>query len=687
MSKTAVKNNPSRPSEAAPVKVSHHFRAEPGSTENLRARRRGQTDLFADMQWTRNPVNFTITRKDDSIFALIKDADVKKLACGFGTATRDGRVKFTEKSYFKFLDRLNKQFEMKTNPEKPILELRIGHYGSNLIQTNLDLKGQGITLFSDGKDHARGLKTYKVTDRALARLEKQFDVVYKNPATASSDHPVEVNTYYRQPPASFHQKVRRQGQQDLWAGMDWKRNPAANFLQSLLVRHSYGKTIVTTPTGERITLPGTLTRADALKQASRQFIKNNPAFESDEHAAAAAEFLEEMIDALDVDNDGELDAEDVDEMRAFHSLEGEPESEIKIEIDGEDYLNELFGENEPDVSAMEVSDADGERDGVIIDSTSDGHLVVAWIDDEGKEQIGIEHPENVLHVGEPDEQIKENPAKYVLKGTKIANGKRVFIQFSDRAKAAAKKLKLEKTGNFEKLRIHTTGNNWNEPEVKNNPDALTNFANLAWGLANTLSIGKEVKKAHERQKRAARAVSAKKNGKPTSKSSAKKAKTRKNPSGVTFEMFSGRPSTKTVEKKSSHFTPRKLESMGELIEIKLVGRSAPVSFVRKNNRFPYELCSDQDGRLHIVGATITTPDPTLQKNEISSYGEIDTITYRQQKEHLGDKEPKFYKHKFGEEGGTRPELCADHLGYALIEGGSYRIKPDYDGVHSSGIRD
>jgi hypothetical protein len=69
------------------------------------------------------------------------------------------------------------------NPNKPTLKLRIGHYGSNLISTPLVLKGQGISLFNDGKDNVKGNKTYRVTDRALLKLEKSYNVVYENPKT------------------------------------------------------------------------------------------------------------------------------------------------------------------------------------------------------------------------------------------------------------------------------------------------------------------------------------------------------------------------------------------------------------------------------------------------------------------------------------------------------------------------
>jgi hypothetical protein len=810
MSRAAILNNPSRPTVTAPVKVTSHYRGDWGSTENLRARRKGQKDLFPEMDWKRNPelypeltaqlkkdiraamrkvrddvaktdkqaafyinrklehlkdsasletflsnaedtaliaskvtvknpINFQIAKKGEFVFARIKNADVKALARKFGTAQRDGRVKFNSPNYQKFLTQLDKNFELRANPAIPILELRIGHYGANLINTNLELKGQGIKLFNDGKDHARGLKTYKVSDKALEKLEQKYTIVYKNPAEPNALHPVQVKTYYRQEPASLHLLARRKGQKDLFESMDWKRNPSANFLQSLLVRHSGDKTIITTPTGERITLEGTLTRAEALKQASRELIKSNPAFETAADAEAAAEFLENMIDALDVENDGDLDAGDVAEFRDFEqNLSGEEDHLLNLyagddENEGvtfetfdtgddqdDDYLSELFGATGDgaecqEIEAAEVSDAEGERDGVIISETPEGEYVVAWIDDEGGEQIQVEHPENLLFIGEPGEQIESNPPKWIVSGFKISTGKRVFIKLDSEQHAKRKLLKLQKTGNFENLRIRPTKDypdarevrengllsGWNnrrkagreykkelrlqaqiektrkrradfEGKAKQNPDAISTFANLAVGLASSLAIGKEIKNAAKRRKNATAAQQTPKT-------------VRKNP-GVNFEMFHGRPSSRKTEAKGSYLNPRNLEFIGELVEIKLVGTAEPISFARMG-RYPFMLCSDQDGQLFIVNGRISHPDSSLSKNQLSSFGAIDFVTYRAHKAHLGDTEHKFYRHKFGEEGGERPELCADHLGYPVINGGTYRIEPDFDGVHSSGIRD
>lgn len=657
MSKT--KANPLKPSEETPVKVTRHYRAEPGISHHVLARRQGQMTFLDSPEWKRNPINFAVTKKGDAILARIKDADVRKLALNFGFKASDGRVKFYEKDYFKFLKELDKNFAL--------------------------------------------------------------GGVHKNPASSSLEHPVEVRTYYRQAPASFHVKVRRQGQQDLWSGMDWKRNPAANFIENLRVTYNYDKTIVTTPDGERVTLTGTLSKKDAIKKALKQLVRKNPEF-SGEQGKQAAQFVDAMIEALDVENDGDLDAGDVEIFEDYD--DGEPGEKVTFETFDD---NAIFGDESG--GALEVTDDEGERDGVIIDQTKTGLLVVQWIDDDGEESINVEHPDAVLYLGAPDaEQIKENPVKYVLEGVKNSTGKRFYKPFPTRAQAVAKRFKLEKTGNFSHLKIKTHGSHFD----KQNPDWESEYQNelnaeakLTGNASQAFLIGKRIGKtraevrndliengydratisaAASRPKRnpdlataanffvglhsaieVAKQIKPKRRSKTRKNPSKSKAPVKRNPQPVTFEMFNGRKATKKLELLTSHHSPTKLEGLGDLHEIKLVGK-APFDF-SKNGRYPFKLCSDRNGHLHIAGGRIADADDSLKNSELAKYGEIDTITYRTIKPFLGDTEPTLYKHKFGEEGGERPELCADLNGYPVLNGGSYYIKPDYDGKHSSGIRD
>lgn len=55
------------------------------------------------------------------------------------------------------------------------LQLWIGHYGGHFIDSRFELKGRGIKLMESDE---RGF-TYRVTDRALAKLEEQFPISYE----------------------------------------------------------------------------------------------------------------------------------------------------------------------------------------------------------------------------------------------------------------------------------------------------------------------------------------------------------------------------------------------------------------------------------------------------------------------------------------------------------------------------
>lgn len=53
------------------------------------------------------------------------------------------------------------------------IEYDVAYGGQYYLKTNLDLKGRGIKLSGDGSDHARGLKTYFVTENAFKNLKAQ----------------------------------------------------------------------------------------------------------------------------------------------------------------------------------------------------------------------------------------------------------------------------------------------------------------------------------------------------------------------------------------------------------------------------------------------------------------------------------------------------------------------------------
>jgi hypothetical protein len=71
-----------------------------------------------------------------------------------------------------------KAYYPETGEERPAGELdyTIGHYGDNYISTAESLKGRGITLIDDNWD-GHGRKQYRVTDRALDKLKRQYSIV------------------------------------------------------------------------------------------------------------------------------------------------------------------------------------------------------------------------------------------------------------------------------------------------------------------------------------------------------------------------------------------------------------------------------------------------------------------------------------------------------------------------------
>jgi hypothetical protein len=68
--------------------------------------------------------------------------------------------------------------------------------------------------------------------------------------------------------------------------------------------------------------------------------------------------------------------------------------------------------------------------------------------------------------------------------------------------------------------------------------------------------------------------------------------------------------------------------------------------------------------------------PAYFPNDVMLVGEAPTIDYIAQKEHIGKGKKYQYTHKFGEEGGSRPNWVMDKHGNLLPLGGDYEIKPE-----------
>lgn len=62
----------------------------------------------------------------------------------------------------------------------PVREYDVSHAGGHYVTTHLDLKGRGIKQSGDGSDHARGLKTYHITDAAFKKVQQEHGEFHYN---------------------------------------------------------------------------------------------------------------------------------------------------------------------------------------------------------------------------------------------------------------------------------------------------------------------------------------------------------------------------------------------------------------------------------------------------------------------------------------------------------------------------
>lgn len=146
---------------------------------------------------------------------------------------------------------------------------------------------------------------------------------------------------------------------------------------------------------------------------------------------------------------------------------------------------------------------------------------------------------------------------------------------------------------------------------------------------------------------------------------------------ASYESFQGRPSTKTIELVTPETAPRRLYNLGILFELKVKGIVKPVNFRRTHSGRTFYICADeQNKQLWIAGGKCGDPQPELTKGYATPLGEIIHIIYETQKVHLGDDDgASGYIHKFGDEGGMRPQLAIDRHGFGIIQDGEYEITP------------
>jgi len=58
------------------------------------------------------------------------------------------------------------------------IEFVCGYNGKYFLHTDLELKGRGIKKTGNGEDHARGLKSYYATEKAMGKLKNQYKCTY-----------------------------------------------------------------------------------------------------------------------------------------------------------------------------------------------------------------------------------------------------------------------------------------------------------------------------------------------------------------------------------------------------------------------------------------------------------------------------------------------------------------------------
>ena len=146
----------------------------------------------------------------------------------------------------------------------------------------------------------------------------------------------------------------------------------------------------------------------------------------------------------------------------------------------------------------------------------------------------------------------------------------------------------------------------------------------------------------------------------------------RNPKAVprrrTFEMFQGRKSERMLSVPVSRLAPKRLDQLGDLVEIKING-GPTLKFNGKRVR----LCA-ANGRLWIAGRRFARPDAKQPARIVNPIGEIDHVVYGTHKPHHGDHRYTYYIHRLGEETGHRPVLCVDREGFPVIRGGKYKIE-------------
>jgi hypothetical protein len=204
---------------------------------------------------------------------------------------------------------------------------------------------------------------------------------------------------------------------------------------------------------------------------------------------------------------------------------------------------------------------------------------------------------------------------------------------------------------------------------KNPLDPVSAFAGITGGVASALHIKEMLNRSKRKTRRRAnpktKAVAKKRANPKTKKRANPKTKV---PHRRTFKMFQGRAATTAKMLQVSRFAPARMDQLGDLIELKLIGAPA----IKMNPR-RYKLCA-AGGKLWIAGGKFAKANPAEKPNVINPVGQVDHVVYGTRKPHHGDVKYTHYIHRLGEDNGRLPMLCVDREGFPIIRGGDYKIE-------------
>ena len=148
----------------------------------------------------------------------------------------------------------------------------------------------------------------------------------------------------------------------------------------------------------------------------------------------------------------------------------------------------------------------------------------------------------------------------------------------------------------------------------------------------------------------------------------RKLNTAKVPRRRTYEMFQGRAASSAKALQVSRFAPKRLDQLGELIELKL-NSGKVLKFKAKK----FKLCA-AGGKLWIAGGKFAKTDSRVPQRVLNPVDQISHVVYGTFKPHHGDMKYTHYIHKLGEETGHQPTLAVDREGFPVIRGGRYKIE-------------